>query len=52
MVFRKTHGLLCIGLEGVPVDKSPGKECEPEIVFESLDLSENEWICLDIHVSR
>ena len=25
--------------ESVPMDKSPGKECEPVIIFESLDLS-------------
>ena len=28
-----------IGREGVPMDGSPGKECGPVIVFESLDLS-------------
>ena len=25
--------------EGVPMDDSSVKECEPEIIFESLDLS-------------
>ena len=28
-----------VGREGVPMDYSSGKECEPVIVFESLDLS-------------
>ena len=28
-----------VGREGIPMDDSSGKECEPVIVFESLDLS-------------
>ena len=28
-----------VGREGIPMDDSSGKECEPEIVFESLGLS-------------
>ena len=28
-----------IGREGVPVDDSSGEKCEPEIVFECMDLS-------------
>ena len=27
-----------VGREGVPIGNSPGEECEPAIVFESLDL--------------
>ena len=30
---------LCQGGKGIPMDDSSGKECEPVIVFESLDLS-------------
>ena len=26
-----------VGREGIPMDDSSGKECEPVIVFESLD---------------
>ena len=37
-----------VGREGIPIDNSSGKECEPLIVFESLDLSvSNEWMCVD-----
>ena len=28
-----------VGREGVTKENSPGEECEPVIVFESLDLS-------------
>ena len=28
-----------VGRQGIPMDASSGKECEPVIVFESLDLS-------------
>ena len=28
-----------VGREGVPVDNCSGGKCEPETVFESLDLS-------------
>ena len=28
-----------VGRDGIPMDDSSGKECEPVIVFESLDLS-------------
>ena len=28
-----------VGREGIPMDDSSGKECEPVIVFESLHLS-------------
>ena len=28
-----------VGREGVPVDNCSGENCEPDIVFESLDLS-------------
>ena len=28
-----------VGREGIPMDDSSGKECEPVIVFEGLDLS-------------
>ena len=28
-----------VGREGIPIDDSSGIECEPVIVFESLDLS-------------
>ena len=28
-----------VGREGIPMVDSSGKECEPVIVFESLDLS-------------
>ena len=28
-----------VGREGIPMDDSSGKECEPAIFFESLDLS-------------
>ena len=28
-----------VGRDGIPLDDSSGKECEPVIVFESLDLS-------------
>ena len=36
-----------VGREGVPMDNSPGEECEPVIVFESLDLS----VCQRVGVS-
>ena len=28
-----------VGREGIPMDDSSGKECEPVIVFGSLDMS-------------
>ena len=36
-----------VGREGVPMDNSPGEECEPVIVFESLYLS----VCQRVGVS-
>ena len=30
-----------VGREGIPMDDSSGKECEPVIVFESLDMSQH-----------
>ena len=27
-----------VGREGIPMDDSSGKECEPVIIFESLDM--------------
>ena len=44
--LEHSHAKLCqggtgwyVGRESISMDNSPGEECEPVIVFESLDLS-------------